>query len=50
MLNCNIDLCAHRIKMPVHIKVRKPKHLHTILFQDRGTLFIVLLPLFSIML
>ena len=36
--------------MSVHIKVCKPKHLHTILFQDRGTLFIVLLPLFSIML
>ena len=36
--------------MLVHIKIGKSKHLHTILFQDRGTLFIVLLPLFSIML
>ena len=47
---CTVNLCTHRIKMSVHIKVRKPKHLHTILFQDRGTLFIVLPPLFSIML
>ena len=45
-----MDLLAHRIELLFHLAVGKAQYLQAILAQDLAPLFVVSLPLFSIML
>ncbi len=49
-LNLFVDFLAHRIELLFHLAVGKAQYLQAILAQDLAPLFVVSLPLFSIML